>query len=497
MNATIKRYSLTLLAVGLSTVHFFSFDLFSQPIQTDIRFYLYFAWQVTEGAIPHRDFFDIKTQLSTFLGALFYVVGKWLSIDPLYAIRIGYLALSTTGGLLVFLIHRRLGRGSYMTGFIGLLAYCSFGLMGFLPAIGNIPKLLVTLCASAMALLVYERKYWLAGLVGALAFMDWQIGILVWIAAFASAIICEGFHHRASIKVVTGGVIGLSPFIIYYGLNGGLLFAFNQTIVASFFRGSMSLEKQSLFHRLGLIKSAITSACPGQEWLFVMSLCAIPIMLLWLWREYGTDKHRLLVPLSIYHFGIFGFSLIDFQWYGDLFVLLHSAVFFLAVAWNTIYRVCVTRLLRKTGVQVQHLFGLSCLTAALLISRPSILRPDVSITSGMTLADQQEVAATVERYITGKTFVLLQSSELLFLMKYRNPLPTIFWDNVPWSYYRSSTTESIEDTAVRMIESVAPDVFIYKTLLQPESNLAKNYTPMRITSTNGKYSVVLQVRKTD
>ena len=58
------------LAVLLCAIHFASFDVSTQPIVTDVRYFLYYAWRVAEGAIPHLDFFENKPQLSTFAGAL-------------------------------------------------------------------------------------------------------------------------------------------------------------------------------------------------------------------------------------------------------------------------------------------------------------------------------------------------------------------------------------------------------------------------------------------
>ncbi len=141
------------MALAVSASHFASFDIFTRPIVTDVRFFLYYAWRVTEGAVPHLDFFENKPQLATFAGALLYELGEFAGVDPLLAIRFGYLAIAAAGGVLVFWIFRRLGRGSTTAGLLGLLAYCSFGLLGVLPAVGNVPKLLTAVLASAAALL--------------------------------------------------------------------------------------------------------------------------------------------------------------------------------------------------------------------------------------------------------------------------------------------------------------------------------------------------------
>ena len=70
---------------------------------------------------------------------------------------------------------------------MALIAHCAFPLMGALPATGPIPKLSMAVAASAVALLVQRGRFFWAGLCGGLAFMDYQLGLLAWLAAFVSA----------------------------------------------------------------------------------------------------------------------------------------------------------------------------------------------------------------------------------------------------------------------------------------------------------------------
>ena len=259
-----KRFAATLMAVALSIAHFASFDVFSRPIVTDIRFFLYYAWRVTEGAVPHLDFFENKPQLSTFVGASLYQIGDFADVDPLMAIRVGYLAIAAASGVLSFWIFRRLGHGSTTAGLLGLLAYCSFGLLGVMPSIGNVPKLLVAVLASTTALLAHDRRWFWAGFAGALAFMDWQIGAIVWLGAFTSAALFENPRRPALLAVAAGGAAGLAPFLLYYSLNGALRQTFEQVIVASLSRGSTALQLDDAGEPLAKIAEMIGLACPQQ-----------------------------------------------------------------------------------------------------------------------------------------------------------------------------------------------------------------------------------------
>ena len=71
-------------AVAICAAHFGSFEIFSRPLVTDIRYYVYFSWRVAEGAVPHVDFFGNKTQLAAMLGGLLFPLAEfyWMSILP-------------------------------------------------------------------------------------------------------------------------------------------------------------------------------------------------------------------------------------------------------------------------------------------------------------------------------------------------------------------------------------------------------------------------------
>ena len=54
-----------LVAFAIALAHFATFDFQRAPIQVDIRYFLYFAWRITEGDTPYLDLFDPKTPLSS------------------------------------------------------------------------------------------------------------------------------------------------------------------------------------------------------------------------------------------------------------------------------------------------------------------------------------------------------------------------------------------------------------------------------------------------
>lgn len=491
-------------AVGLCAAHFYSFPLFESPIVTDIRYYVYYAWQVTEGAVIHRDLFALKTQLASFAGALLYALGEGLGFTPLFVIRAGYLLIGAAGGVLAFQIFRRLGRGRSAAGLLGAIAYCAFGLMGALPAIGNVPKLLMCVLASATGLLVQGRHWFWAGVAGALAFMDWQPGALVGVAALLSALLFGRPLVGAVLRVVAGVVTGLAPFALYYAVQGALAPTLQQILIDSFLRGADTRAggASSAFEQ---IQACVWEACPGYAWLFYASFVGMPVVLVWLWSRRSTEEWRLLVPLSVYHFGLVAFSLVDFQWYGDLMALLHSSVFFLAAFWVALYGAVsdgVARLTRASGPTARRAAGLAIalgfLVVAVAIARPAFLRPEMSLRhpgSGAhpnaTLADQRAVAEQVRRVVGDRRFALLDSAELLFLLRHANPLPAPYFNDAVWRHYRGAAQEPRALTAMNLLRDAEADVIVFPRTLPKPPELLERYRRRILYSADRNYRVVL------
>lgn len=508
-NAAANRGRRSLARVGalagallLLVLHFASFEVFERPMVTDIRYYLYFAWQTAEGAVPHLDFFDNKTQLATFTGALFHKLGSLVGAEPLHVVRFGYLTLAAAGGLLVFFIMRQLGGGSGAAGLLGAAAYCSFGFMGVMPSIGPMPKLLMAVMASAMALLVYRRRWFLAGVAGALAFMDWQIGFLVWAAALVSALLYGEPRIAAGLRVVGGGLAGVGPFALYYLATGALGSTLYQTIVVSFFRGASAVGWKGLHWPARRIWDLLFELCPQHEWLFAVGFAGLVVTLIWLvtWRH--TSEWRLLFPASVYHFGVVAYSLIDFQKFGDFFLLLHSAAFFVGISWIALWLLLRNRLavISRPSDGWKIVPEAVLVALILLVSRPGFLRPRVDVESravaaDVTLSDQREVAASVAEQIEGRRFLFLSSSELLYLMERRNGMPIIYWNRATMTQYSRSETETRDESAARVVREFDPEVLIFPPRLTPSAAIGNQYDAREIESRSGTYSVVLRSRR--
>jgi hypothetical protein len=489
-------------ATILTAAHFASFDIKRQPIVTDVANYLYFAAQTAQGAVPHRDFFDNKMQLATFSGALFHRCGRACGVDPLLAIRAGTLIVAALAGLLLFELHRRLSGGRGACGFLGLLAYLGFSLLGLLPSIGNVPKLWMAACASLAALFAFNARWTLAGAAGALAAMDWQIGVLALIGVLAAAIAESNERRRAVLRVGIGALATVAPFALYYGSERAILPAFRQVVGASLARGAATLSTSSFAGRIDRLLESAAHGCPGQGWLLVAGSVGLAIFLFSLFRRRDLAIRRAATVLVVYHGGIVAYSFLDFQGYGDLFALLHSAAFFAGFAAAELFRRLPDLLRRgsEAGASVRTRRLLFAARAAVLLGfllavRPSVMRPEAALrtrTAGpdVTLDDQREVARDLVALLDGHKFVFDDASDQLFLAGKQNPVPFVFWNEAVHAYYRSSGEESSEETWERVVGPAQPELIVASTRSALRTRAAR-FEGTALKSGDGAYTVLV------
>lgn len=499
-----------MLAVLLCAAHFSRFEIARQPIITDVRFYLYFAQRVAAGEVPHRDFFDHKTQLATLTGALFHKMGEWAGVEPLMVIRGGYLALAGLAGMFMFVLFTRLGRGRVAVGLLGLLAYLAVPFLGVMPSIGNVPKMWVAVLASAAALAVHRRRWLLAGAAGGLAFMDWQIGAGVWAAVLLAALVHGPRRGRQALAALLGSALALAPFVLYFAAHGALRVTLRQLFAPSLDKATGHMMGQGL--RYGRIWEVINEGCPDQRW--IVWLAALG-MLAWplLWFRHHRDRiGPMLLTLGGYHYGLIAFCLLDFQRFGDLFILMHSIVFFAGLALIELASLPERFLSRarisssdgaQTGSGRQWIRGVPVGVAAMLlllnagpIFAPRLELPSGQIKPGGTLAQQKDVAHRLLGEAGERQLAFIDYAELLFLERRRNVLPTVFWNDAPASYYRDAPDETPTDTIIRLLRQADADVVVgAKREVVAHPWFKQTYRAIQIVSSDGSYAVRADVRR--
>lgn len=497
-----------MLAALLALLHFSRFDARQSPIVTDVRYYVYFAPRVADGAVPHRDFFDNKTQLATFAGALMVRAGRALGIDPLLAMRGGFLVLSGVAALLLFVIQRRLYDGSCVAGLLGMLCYLGFSLLGFLPAIGPLPKLLMGICASLAALLAYAGWWTTAGALGAIAFGDWQIGVLAGLGVFAAALCERGTRLRTATRTACGGIAVLIAATAWFAAHGALGVTWHQVVLTSLARGETALAHKTFAGRVLQILDTVRVACPGHAWLAALGLAGMALFPLLAWRLRGTRAMRLVIALAVFHYGIVAFSLTDYQAYGDLFALLASLAVFAGIALNELYRI-LTRVVRsgaRDGAAAERrgrALAIATVVLAILVLRVGRPRLDIElpdkIAKGAATLDQQK---SVARRITDATaglgsVVFVNCPEQLYLTGRTNPLPFGFWNRATYAYFRQAPAERPFEALSRLLETVRPDAVLCPTP-RADNDLVRSgaFDRIELHADTGDYRVVLLRRRT-
>ncbi len=485
MPARLPARPAFLAASLLCVAHFAAFEILRSPIVWDMRFYLYYASRVVHGAVPYRDFFENKTPLSIFAGALFHWLALASGLQPIHAIRAGFLVLAAGAGLALFAVHRRLANGGFVPGLLAVCAYLGFPLMGLLPSIGVCPKTLMALFASAAALAVGKRRWAVAGACGSLAFLDWQVGGLAAAGAVLAAVVTPGQRWRAAARVVAGGLGTLAPFLFYFLATGGLDEMLGQTLGTMVARSVESAQKtwgQKGAHLL----DTVAIGCRGQEWLFAVGVAGMLVYPLWLWRWRRDQRLGMALALAVYHYGLAAFSLFDYQSYGDLYILLYSVAFFAGVVLVEAYNQARAHF----GPERVRLVDAVSVLLVLAAVRPSLLAPSLelrppTVDAGATLADQTQVYRKVMAATAGKRVAFVGPAELAFLGEQASVAPFVYWNAVTNNYYRRAG-ERYGQTMDRILRQSGAELLI------GDRTLPKEPGDRILASDSGAYSVVLR-----
>jgi hypothetical protein len=492
-----KKWAWLAPTIILAGAHYGSFGIARTPLVTDVKLYVYFAAQHAAGAVPYRDFFDIKTPLATIVGALLIHTGRFAGLDDLAAIRIGYLAIATVVPILYFLVFTRLCPQEPESGFLGACAFFAFPLLGFMPSIGNIPKLLMAVSAVAAVILVGRKRWYLAGAAGVLAYLDWQIGIISLVAVFVGALFDHGKRIRSVCRAAIGAAACITPFVLYFLWNGALGSAYHQTVLCARARGGSA--PHNLYENFLHVKSVVEQGCRGHEWLVIMAVFGACIFPFWIRRASRGKILSQVATLGVFHYGVLAYSLFDFQRFGDLFVLLHSIAFFLGVAFAELAR-CLRHLFARSEILSSWRYWrpgiptfLICITVV-LATRPSVLRSEYSLVTkdnpfNATLSDQREVNEALEVFILGKRLAFFAYVEQLCLSGRRNDVFHAGWNPGNHFHERLSPEESSPDTWLRVLRDACPEVVAAPRGIRDDTGFVEYFERVRLASKNDAYRI--------
>jgi hypothetical protein len=291
-----------------------------------------------------------------------------------------------------------------------------------------------------------------AGLLGGLSALDWQVGALAGLGAVIAAALRPSGERKGAVgRVVLGGALAALPLLALYAARGGLGPLFRQTVLASASRGAATQAVVFARDEWARRWQVAASGTEGHTWLLAVAAVGVPVYLAWWMRSPRARAAReLAAALGVYHFGVLAFSAWDFQVYGDLFALLHTACFFAAVAAGEAFLALGhTPLARGRARAV--LAVLVCLAVARpWVDRASLRAPGIAA-APVTLEAQHEVAARLRPLLARGTTGVRGASEQLFLTGTRNPLPFVVWNPAVYSYFRRPG-EGRAETQARLMD---------------------------------------------
>lgn len=456
MRATLERLSpwIALAAVVAFQASFAERD---RPLFLDQRYYVHFAQRIADGAVPHRDLFDNKPELASALAAPAVRIGDRLGVDRVRAVRLGSMAVAAATALAAAALAATL-HGSRVAAALAALCWTAAPLLGFQPSVGPVPKLWMTLLALLAGLLAARGRWLASGAVAAAAALDWQVGVLAGLGVIAAAALERERRGRAIASVVAGGVATTGLVAATLAAAGALRPAFEQTVLATLVRGGGSIGRRGAGARLAQVVAWMRESGAAPAWLAMAGLAGALGTLLALRRLRGGPGLRAVLPTVVLGSGVLALTLLDFQGYGDLYVLLAFLAIFAGLAAGAL-----ERLLRR--VEPRDGLGAAALLAALALAahpwspRPPLLEERVW-PAGVGLEGQRAIGRELASFASGRRLGFAGCSEQLSLSGVPNAFSSPFWNRATWGYFRRDASESSGRTLLRLANESGVDAVV-------------------------------------
>src|SRR3954449_1252121 len=312
-----------LLALVIAFVLFTQFSI-NGNFWRDEAIYAYGGQQLADGVPVYSGIFDPKPPLPTFLNALGVLSARAVDKNDLTAMRAEFFVFALLTVVAVYWLGLELWR-SPLAALAGAVTFASF--QGFAQdALGGpgakTPGIL--LMVVALALLV-RRRWFLAGIAGSLAFLDWQpLGICAAAAVLGALLVKEPPDERRwkrGARALGGVAIPLVATVLFLLIDGGL----SRFIEASFTFPATGLRRGNvtLGGNIDTIVRVVNTPYGHTRVLFWAGLVLlVAVLVAWLVRR--TDRVAAVVVLGTFA-AFAAASVYDFQGYPDLYPLLPYA----------------------------------------------------------------------------------------------------------------------------------------------------------------------------
>jgi len=262
------------------------------------------------------------------------------------------------------------------------------------------------LCAGMLSVaLVGQRRFFWAGLAGALAFLTWQPGLIFLAAALGCALIVPE-RKRAFPLALAGVLVPLAAVGAYLALNN----AIGDMLQQAFGANANYFDKQKVAVGLaGVVLGNVTKlwsvsreCALNGSWLvpicYAGMLGGAAYLLVQLWRTRSMPLLLIAGPLLVSGAALFAFSLLDLQKCSDVTPLLPylglgGGAAVMGLAWLV---ACQSRL---AGSQQSQAFLAASLVPLALVMALSIYWAVTQPPPNITLPEQRALAAQVQQQL--------------------------------------------------------------------------------------------------
>ncbi len=332
----------------------------------DESIYSYAGQQLARGVLPYASIFDPKGPVAAFVaGAAAWLAGA-AGVSDLYAIRLAFMGFSLLSVLAMYLLASRLfcSRLAGLTAGIVLAASPAFAMDALGGPDAKTPG--VFFVVTSMLMMVERRWFW-AALAASLGMLTWQPYFVYAVVAGLLALCLpqRGERWRSFAQAILGGALPVLATFITFAAAGQLSFLAEATLafpLTGVNRADVTLAEQAS-HVAGVATEY------GGGWLFWLGLVLLVGII-----AYDIVRHRsswrraaarpLVCVVLLTGLGEFGYAMLDFQGYPDLYPLLpYVAMGFGGFAGLLVTRSRGARRSRRIGVVVLVAVSLGVLVA--------------------------------------------------------------------------------------------------------------------------------------
>ncbi|MFM7142969.1 MAG: hypothetical protein ACKO2K_13765, partial [Alphaproteobacteria bacterium] len=361
---------------------------------------------------------------------------------------------------------------------LAALCWTAAPLLGFQPSVGPVPKLWMTLLSLVAGLLAARRRWLAAGATAAAAALDWQVGALAGLGVLVAA----AFERDRRARAVAAAL----------SWAGALRPALEQTVLATLVRGGGSVVRRGAMARLGQVVAWLRESGAAPAWLVLAGLAGAAGLLAALPRLRGRPGFRAVLPALVLGGGVMALTLLDFQGYGDLFVLLSFLAIFAGLAAGAL-----DALLRR--IEPREGLGAAALLAVLALSAhpwsPShpVLEERVW-PAGVDLETQRAVGRDLATLAPGRRLGFAGCSEQLSLSGVPNAFSSPFWNRATWGYFRRDASDSSGRTLLRVATENGVDGVVCPPDEASDELAARGWTRRVLSAPQARYEVDVFLR---